>query len=296
MRGGRSRRCLMSVSRGHKLEHPITPARLISPPVTSRHISNKYIERWHLSLIACDFGRSEIDGGTESAAWQAGPSLIQQFHRVILGLFHYLPWSMTGTHFGPECSEKTCDMQFRRREWWQHWAEKNPPKNPGVLCIEPFEQLNLNSLEFSRPRRGAFQAAEVFQAKRHGKYRHISSIRLIKDVWFLKMEHETETWLAARHIRPVFKKKKMGGNLLNGFWRAQRQHDPALISGALWKLAARREELERWGGSLKQEPPLRMHTHTHTTHNRITHNLRSVDTQCNIATHPFIRHNHLKVL
>lgn len=124
MRGGRGRRCLMSPLRRHKLEHPITPTRLISPPVTSRHISNKYIEQRHFSLIVCDFSRSEIDGRIESADWQAAPSLIQQFHSVILGLFHYLPWSMTETHFGPECSEKTCDMQLRRSGRWWHEAEK----------------------------------------------------------------------------------------------------------------------------------------------------------------------------
>lgn len=81
----------MSMLWGHKLEHPITPTRLISPPVTSQHISNKYIEQQHFSLIVCDFNRSEIDGRIESAARQAAPSLIQQFHSVILGLFHYLP-------------------------------------------------------------------------------------------------------------------------------------------------------------------------------------------------------------
>lgn len=128
MRGGKSRRCLMSMLWGHKLEHPITPTRLISPPVTSRHISNKYIEQQHFSLIVCDFSRSEIDGRIESAAWQAAPSLIQQFHSVILGLFHYLPWSMTETHFGPECSEKMCDMQLRRSQRWWHWTEKTKQK------------------------------------------------------------------------------------------------------------------------------------------------------------------------
>lgn len=125
MRGGRGRRCLMSMLWGHKLEHPITPAPVISPPVTGRHISNKYIQQRHFSLIVCDFSRSEIDGGIESAAWQAAPSLIQQFHSVILGLFHYLPWSMTETHFGPECSERMCDMLLRRRERCEQEGKKN---------------------------------------------------------------------------------------------------------------------------------------------------------------------------
>lgn len=53
----------MSILWWHKLEHPITPTRLISPPVTMRHVWNKYIQQRPFSLMVCDSSRSEGDGG-----------------------------------------------------------------------------------------------------------------------------------------------------------------------------------------------------------------------------------------